>query len=197
AIPNPGFAALRCVLAAFSGTTGAPMLLIRPLLQINRERTHVRHTVIFFIFIVSNIGGMLTPLGDPPRSLGYLQGVPFTWTFRLWRPWLLMVATLLLLYFVWDSRQYAQERPEAIRRDRARVVPLRVRGGLNALWLVGVVLAVAFLREPAREVVMLVLMAISLRWTPRDIRRANGFTTYPIVEVAVCVFGFFLTRLPS
>ena len=196
-LTNTGFLAVGAVLASVVGTTGASMLLIRPLLQTNRERARVKHTVIFFIFIVSNIGGMLTPLGDPPLFLGYLQGVPFTWTFRLWLPWLLMVATLLLLYFVWDSRQYAQERPEAIRRDRARVVPLRVRGGLNALWLVGVVLAVVFLREPAREVVMLVLMAISLRWTPRDIRRANGFTTYPIVEVAVLFFGIFLTMIPA
>ena len=196
-LTNTGFLAVGAVLASVVGTTGASMLLIRPLLQTNRERARVKHTVIFFIFIVSNIGGMLTPLGDPPLFLGYLQGVPFTWTFRLWLPWLLMVATLLLLYFVWDSRQYAQERPEAIRRDRARVEPLRVRGGLNALWLVGVVLAVAFLREPAREVVMLVLMAISLRWTPRDIRRANGFTTYPIVEVAVLFFGIFLTMIPA
>ena len=196
-LTNTGFLAVGAVLASVVGTTGASMLLIRPLLQTNRERARVKHTVIFFIFIVSNIGGMLTPLGDPPLFLGYLQGVPFTWTFRLWPPWLLMVGALLLLYFVWDSRQYARERPEAIRRDRARAVPLRVRGGLNALWLIGVVLAVAFLREPAREVVMLALMAISLWGTPRDIRRANGFTAYPIVEVAVLFFGIFLTMIPA
>jgi Na+/H+ antiporter NhaD/arsenite permease-like protein len=173
------------------------MLLIRPLLQTNRERARVKHTVIFFIFIVSNVGGMLTPLGDPPLFLGYLQGVPFTWTFRLWPPWLLMVGILLLVYFVWDSTQYARERPEAIRRDRARVVPLRAHGGLNALWLASIVLAVAFLREPAREVVMLALMAISLWRTPRDIRRANGFTASPILEVAVLFFGIFLTMIPA
>src|SRR5713226_9429290 len=194
---NTSFLAGGGVLASLIGTTGASMLLIRALLQTNRERTRVTHTVIFFIFIVSNIGGMLTPLGDPPLFLGYLQGVPFTWTFRLWPPWLLMVGTLLLLYFIWDSTQYARERPEAIRRDRAQVVPLRVRGCLNALWLVGVVLAVAFLREPAREVVMLALMAISLWSTPRDIRRANGFTAYPIIEVAVLFFGIFLTMIPA
>ncbi len=196
-LTNTGFLAVGAVLASLVGTTGASMLLIRPLLQTNQERARIKHTVIFFIFIVSNIGGMLTPLGDPPLFLGYLQGVPFTWTFRLWPPWLLMVGTLLLLYFIWDSTQYARERPEAIRRDRAQVVPLRVRGGLNALWLVGVVLAVAFLREPAREVVMLALMAISLWSTPRDIRRANGFTAYPIIEVAVLFFGIFLTMIPA
>jgi len=196
-LTNTGFLTVGAVLASVVGTTGASMLLIRPLLQTNRERARVKHTVIFFIFIVSNVGGMLTPLGDPPLFLGYLQGVPFTWTFRLWPAWLLMVGILLLVYFVWDSTQYARERPEAIRRDRARVVPLRVRGGLNALWLAGVVLAVAFLREPAREVAMLALMAISLWRTPRDIRRANGFTASPIVEVAVLFFGIFLTMIPA
>ncbi|HWN92119.1 MAG TPA: sodium:proton antiporter, partial [Verrucomicrobiae bacterium] len=132
-LTNTGFLTVGAVLASVVGTTGASMLLIRPLLQTNRERARVKHTVIFFIFIVSNVGGMLTPLGDPPLFLGYLQGVPFTWTLRLWPAWLLMVGMLLLVYFVWDSTQYARERLEAIRGDRARVVPLRVRGGLNAL----------------------------------------------------------------
>jgi Na+/H+ antiporter NhaD/arsenite permease-like protein len=196
-LTNTGFLAVGAGLASVVGTTGASMLLIRPLLQTNRERARVKHTVIFFIFIVSNIGGMLTPLGDPPLFLGYLRGVPFTWTFRLWPHWLLMVGTLLLAYFIWDSTQYARERPEAIHRDRAHVVPLRVRGGLNALWLAGVVAAVACLREPVREAVMLALMAISLWRTPRDIRRANGFTAYPMVEVAVLFFGIFLTMIPA
>jgi Na+/H+ antiporter NhaD/arsenite permease-like protein len=196
-LTNMGFLAVGAGLASVVGTTGASMLLIRPLLQTNRERARVKHTVIFFIFIVSNIGGMLTPLGDPPLFLGYLQGVPFTWTFRLWPHWLLMVGTLLLAYFIWDSTQYARERLEAIRRDRAHVVPLRVRGGLNAFWLAGVVVAVACLREPVREAVMLALMAISLWRTPRDIRRANGFTAYPMVEVAVLFFGIFLTMIPA
>src|SRR6185436_7572794 len=106
---NVTFLALGSVLASFIGTTGASMLLIRPLLQTNRERTHVRHTVIFFVFLVSNIGGMLTPLGDPPLFLGYLQGVPFFWTLRLWRPWLFMVGALLAVYFVWDTQQHLRE----------------------------------------------------------------------------------------
>jgi Na+/H+ antiporter NhaD/arsenite permease-like protein len=173
------------------------MLLIRPLLQTNQQRARVTHTVIFFIFLVSNIGGLLTPLGDPPLLLGYLRGVPFTWTFRLWPHWLLMVAVLLLVYFVWDSTQYARERVEAIRRDRTRAEPLRVRGALNAPWLAGVVLAVAFLRAPVRELVMLALSGISLWLTPGEIRRANRFTTYPIVEVAVLFFGIFLTMIPA
>ena len=118
---NTAFLALGSALASFIGTTGASMLLIRPVLQTNRERTRVRHTVVFFIFLVSNIGGMLTPLGDPPLLLGYLQGVPFTWTFRLWPYWGLQVAVLLALYFVWDTREYAREPIAARRRDRAQI----------------------------------------------------------------------------
>ena len=194
---NSTFLAIGSVLASFIGTTGASMLLVRALLQTNRERTRVRHTVIFFIFLVSNIGGMLTPLGDPPLFLGYLQGVPFGWTFRLWPHWLLMVGVLLVTYFVWDTLLYTREPLAALRRDRARVEPLRVRGALNGLGLAGVVLAVAFLGAPAREAVLVALAAASLWRTPREIRRANGFTASPIVEVAVVFFGIFLTMIPA
>ena len=196
-LTNTTFLAFGAVIASFIGTTGASMLLIRPLLQTNRERTRVKHTVIFFIFLVSNIGGMLTPLGDPPLFLGYLQGVPFVWTFRLWAPWLLMVGVLLLAYFVWDTTQYTRESIAAIRRDRTQLQPLRVRGVLNGLWLVGVILAVAFLHEPAREAAIIGLVILSLWQTPAEIRRANGFTYYPIVEVAVLFFGIFLTMIPA
>ena len=196
-LTNAGFLALGTVLASFVGTTGASMLLIRPLLRTNSQRRRVTHTVVFFVFLVSNIGGMLTPLGDPPLFLGYLQGVPFTWTFGLWRPWLMMSGVLLVVYVVWDSRLYAREPRAALARDRVRVEPLRVRGGTNAVWLMGVVLAVAFLRAPLREAVIVALAAVSAWLTPRDIRRANGFTTYPIAEVAVLFFGIFLTMIPA
>ena len=194
---NTGFLVLGGVLASFVGTTGASMLLIRPLLQTNSQRTHVKHTVIFFIFIVSNIGGMLTPLGDPPLFLGHLAGVPFTWTFRLWTHWGLMLAVLLAAFFVFDSVQFSREPLAAIRRDRARSEPLRVQGGLNAIWLVGVVLAVAFLHAPWREVAIVALTAVSLWLTPQRIRRDNGFAAGPMVEVAVLFAGIFLTMIPA
>ena len=125
---NAGFLALGGVLASFVGTTGASMLLVRPLLQTNRERTRVKHTVVFFIFIVSNVGGMLTPLGDPPLFLGYLAGVPFTWTFRLWPHWGLMLVVLLAAFFAYDSVQFGREPLGAIRRDReASRAPARTR----------------------------------------------------------------------
>src|SRR2546426_1181122 len=97
-VTNTAFLALGAALASCIGTTGASLLLIRPLLQTNRERQRVTHTVIFFIFLVSNIGGLLTPLGDPPLFLGYLLGVPFSWTFRLWPPWTMMVEVAVLFF---------------------------------------------------------------------------------------------------
>ena len=193
---NTMFLGLGALLASLIGTTGASMLLVRPLLMTNRERTRVTHTVLFFIFIVSNIGGMLTPLGDPPLFLGYLQGVPFAWTFRLWRPWSVMVGALLAVYFVWDTRAYTLEPLTALRRDRAEQTPLHVRGGANALPLVGVVLAVAFLAAPWREAAIVALAAAAYWHTPAAIRRANGVTPSPIIEVAVLFFGIFLTMVP-
>jgi Na+/H+ antiporter NhaD/arsenite permease-like protein len=194
---NTGFLALGGLLASLVGTTGASMLLVRPLLQTNSERTRVKHTVIFFIFVVSNIGGMLTPLGDPPLFLGYLAGVPFTWTLRLWPHWGFMIVLLLATFFVWDSVQFAREPLAALRRDRARVQPLRVHGGVNALGLLGIVLAVAFLDAPWRELLIVGLAVLSLRLTPRRIRRDNGFSAGPMVEVAVLFAGIFLTMIPA
>jgi Na+/H+ antiporter NhaD/arsenite permease-like protein len=194
---NTGFLALGGVLASFVGTTGASMLLVRPLLQTNSERTRVKHTVVFFIFIVSNVGGMLTPLGDPPLFLGYLAGVPFTWTFRLWPHWGLMLVVLLAAFFAYDSVQFGREPPAAIRRDRTRIEPLRVHGGLNAVWLLGVVLVVAVLHAPWRELAIVVFAAVSLRLTPKRIRRDNGFSAGPMIEVAVLFAGIFLTMIPA
>jgi Na+/H+ antiporter NhaD/arsenite permease-like protein len=196
-LTNTAFLAVGAVLASFIGTTGASMLVIRPLLQTNRERRRVKHTVIFFIFLVGNVGGMLTPLGDPPLFLGYLQGVPFAWTFRLWPQWLFMVAVLLVVYFVWDTRQYVHEPLAALRRDRAQITPLRLRGGLNGAGLALVVLAVAFLLAPWREAAIVALAGLSLWRTPAAIRHANGVTAYPMVEVAVLFFGIFLTMIPA
>jgi Na+/H+ antiporter NhaD/arsenite permease-like protein len=194
---NTGFLALGGLLASFVGTTGASMLLVRPLLQTNSERTRVKHTIVFFIFIVSNVGGMLTPLGDPPLFLGYLAGVPFAWTFRLWPHWGLMLGVLLAAYFVHDAVQFRREPLVAHLRDQTRLEPLRVDGALNGVWLGGIVLAVAFLSAPWRELAIAGLAAVSLRLTPREIRRDNGFSAGPMVEVAVLFAGIFLTMIPA
>jgi Na+/H+ antiporter NhaD/arsenite permease-like protein len=194
---NAAFLAVGALLASFVGTTGASMLLIRPLLQTNRERKHVTHTVVFFIFLVSNIGGCLTPLGDPPLFLGYLIGVPFTWTFRLFVPWLFTVALVLAIYVVWDRRAHSREERRDLKRDFYEVRPLRLAGGLNLLLLGGVLAAVAFLKAPWREAVMLALVLVSMASTDRALRRANHFTFHPILEVAALFAGIFVTMLPA
>ena len=196
-LTNAAFIAAGAALASFIGTTGAAMLLIRPLLEANRQRTRVSHTVVFFIFLACNIGGLLTPLGDPPLYLGYLLGVPFAWTFGLWRPWLFMNGALLVIYVLWDLVAYAREPLATLGRDRARRERWRVAGSLNGLALLGVVVAVAILKAPAREIAIAALGALSLWLTPRRIRSANGFAAAPMVEVAVVFLGIFLTMIPA
>jgi Na+/H+ antiporter NhaD/arsenite permease-like protein len=194
---NTTFLATGSVLASFLGTTGASMLLIRPVLQTNRQRTRITHTVVFFIFLVSNVGGLLTPLGDPPLFLGYLQGVPFTWTLRLLPHWLFAVIVLLLAYFLWDSVVYGWEPARTVVRDEAERRPLQLEGTLNFVWLGGVVLGVAFLRAPWREALIVALSVLSLWQTPRAVRRANEFTPHPMIEVAVLFLGIFVTMIPA
>ena len=194
---NTAFLAVGALLASVLGTTGASMLLIRAILRTNAQRRRVRHTVVFFIFLVSNVGGLLTPLGDPPLFLGYLQGVPFTWTLRLWPQWALTVGVLLAVYFVWDSVHHAREPRAAVALDRASRRPLRVAGALNGLWLIGVVAAVALLGAPWREGALVGLAALSLAFTRRAIRHANAFTFAPMVEVSVLFAGIFLTMIPA
>jgi Na+/H+ antiporter NhaD/arsenite permease-like protein len=204
---NTTFLAAGAVLASFIGTTGAAMLLIRPLLNTNAERRHVRHTVVFFIFLVCNIGGCLLPVGDPPLFLGYLKGVPFLWTMRLAIPWAFCTGILLVVYYVWDSAAYRRERPEDIQIDKAAQRPLRLKGKRNLLYLLGVVLAVGLLipgkafvfprsfvvPEHLREAVLLALAGLSMLTTPGEVRRANRFTFSAIGEVAALFLGIFIT----
>ena len=157
---------------------GASMVLIRPLLRANSERTHAKHTVVFFIFAVSNVGGLLTPLGDPPLFLGFLRGVPFAWTFRLWAEWLLTVALVLIAYLAFELYYYRKEPAAARRMDLADYVPMRLKGGLNIVLLALVIVTVLFsdalgrageaIHFPfVREVIFVVLALASLRLGPR------------------------------
>jgi Na+/H+ antiporter NhaD/arsenite permease-like protein len=193
---NACFLGLGALLASVMGTTGASMLLIRPLLQTNAERRYVAHTVVFFIFLVSNIGGCLTPLGDPPLFLGYLRGVPFTWTLSLWLPWLLLVLLLLSVYVVWDSIMHARETPQALQRDRTQIEPLRLHGRRNVLFLGLVIAAVALAPFPWRPMLMLAAVGGALLCDASGARQANQFTYAPIIEVAVLFIGIFLTMHP-
>jgi Na+/H+ antiporter NhaD/arsenite permease-like protein len=188
--------AIGAVLANFIGTTGASMLLIRPLLQTNSERKHTIHIPIFFIFLVSNIGGCLTPLGDPPLFMGLIKGVPFFWTLRLFPIWALMVGGVLLIFYVFDNMKYRQEECRDIIRDRQRVVPLRLEGTINFLWLAGVVAAI-FLPFPSREGVLILMAILSLLTTKRVCRTENKFTYNPILEVAILFAGIFVTMVPA
>jgi Na+/H+ antiporter NhaD/arsenite permease-like protein len=204
---NLGFLALGASLASVVGTTGASMVLIRPLLKTNAERRFVVHTVVFFIFLVSNIGGSLLPLGDPPLFLGYLKGVPFFWTATLAGPWAFCVGALLGIYYLIERFvMFPREAPAQERIERLAYEPLRVRGAVNFLWLAGVIAAVAGMvpgqvlpgtgwtvTPHAREVVLLVLAGLSLLTTPRGLRRENLFGYGAIIEVAVLFLGIFLT----
>ncbi|MFO8057959.1 MAG: sodium:proton antiporter [bacterium] len=215
---NTIFIAIGSVLASFIGTTGAAMLLIRPLIKTNSERKYKVHTVVFFIFLVANIGGSLTPVGDPPLFLGYLKGVPFTWTLvKLWPYWAATVAWLLALYFVVDTYIYrTREADEAKKWDNENVEPLKLRGAHNFLFLLGVVLSVAFYPYmlsfmtdtlniphhtaeyiPVRESIMILMSILGWVTTKSEYREAQNFTWGPILEVAILFAAIFVTMVPA
>jgi Na+/H+ antiporter NhaD/arsenite permease-like protein len=190
------------VLANLLGTTGASMLLITPLLRSNAHRRHRVHTVVFFIFIVSNVGGCLLPIGDPPLFLGFLRGVPFLWTLGLWRDWLVAVCALLAMYAMIDRRLQRTEPPGAVGAPDARV---RVRGWPSVGLLMMAVLVVATVQhgrplpllglDPpplGREVALLALAGVSLGFEPWKRRAAHGFSLAPMGEVAALFAGIFL-----
>lgn len=193
---NTAFLATGAVLANCIGTTGASMVLIRSFLRTNSERRHIAHLPVFFIFIVSNCGGLLTPLGDPPLFLGFLRGVPFFWTLRLFPIWLVTNTLLLAVFYVWDRLAYRRETARDRALDRAAIQPLRCAGGINMLFLAGVLVAV-FLPAPWRELVMLAMAAGSWYLGPNVARRTNRFTWGPIVEVAILFAGIFITMVPA
>jgi Na+/H+ antiporter NhaD/arsenite permease-like protein len=193
---NVAILGIGAVLANLIGTTGASMVLIRTILRTNGQRQHVAHIPFFFILLVSNCGGLLTPMGDPPLFLGYLRGVPFTWTLGLWPFWLGAVGYLLAAFYVADRRAYAKEEAKNIALDEAERVPVSAQGLINVPLLFGVIGAI-FLPTPWREVVMVALTLISVFVGPRPPRVANGFTYGPILEVAILFAGIFVTMVPA
>jgi Na+/H+ antiporter NhaD/arsenite permease-like protein len=209
-INNLIFLLVGSFLASFIGTTGASMLLIRPLLKTNSDRKIKVHTVIFFIFMVSNIGGSLTPLGDPPLFLGYLKGVPFEWTFKLLPEMLIAIAILGVIYFIWDTIAYGKENIKDIKRDKTNIQPISLGGVVNFIWLVGIIICAAFLNEkyiPAikenhalgfiREAGMILFMVLSKVTSDAKLRVENKFTFHPIQEVAFLFIGIFITMIPA
>ncbi len=211
---NTTFLGLGWLLASIMGTTGAAMLLIRPLLTTNQQREHKVHTVLFFIALCANCGGLLTPLGDPPLFMLFLRGAEFTWFMSMWPQWLFTGGMLMLIYFALDTYYYKKEHWVALSADAREQVPMRLGGSINFLYLVGVVLSVAFINSgsiPAmgeenaplwlkylREIVLLSLTFLSLYTTKKKVRfELNKFSWGPIVEVAVLFLGIFTTMTPA
>jgi len=186
------------IFASLIGTTGSSMVLIRPLIRANKWRKHVAHIFIFFIFLVSNIGGLLTPLGDPPLFLGFLKGVPFAWTLRLMPFWLLAVSILIGIFYILERYFLKKDLLEADSIIPNRVIgrKLEIRGKINFLFLAAVVGAF-FLPPVVREIVMIGAAISSIYFTPVVLREENAFTYHPIIEVAVLFAGIFLTMIPA
>lgn len=198
---NTAIMLIGSVVASLIGTTGAAMVLIRPLLRANANREHVSHSVVFFIFVVCNTGGCLLPIGDPPLFLGYLRGVPFFWTLQLAPHWLFMNGIILAIYFAWDSYYFRKEKPEVA----PAAEPFAIRGKFNFLLLFAVIACVAVL-DPSkpvpgttfvaplymREGLMLLLAGLSVGLTSKSIREANSFNYSAIIEVGVLFIGIFI-----
>lgn len=209
-INNVIMLAIGMVLASFMGTTGAAMLLIRPLLNINKQRKHTVHTVLFFIAIVANCGGLLTPLGDPPLFMLYLRGASFGWFFGLFAEWFTAGLLLLLIYFIYDSVMYKKEDEESLLSDFLEQEPLKIEGKVNFIFLLGVVASVAFINNQyikgvddntlklVQSAALIVIGLLSMVCTSRKTRfEDNKFSWGPILEVAALFLGIFITMVPA
>ncbi len=213
---NTAILLIGTLLASWMGTTGAAMLLIRPLIRANEHRKYKTHSVVFFIFLVANIGGSLTPLGDPPLFLGYLKGVSFFWTTgALLTQMIFLSIALLAIYFVLDTFLYKKEGspvPANVSNEK-----LGLDGKINLIFLAGLVLCVLMSGLPAfnfgevinvygtplqgqnilRDVLLLVVAGLSLKFTTKENRDLNGFNWAPIEEVAKLFFGIFVSMIPA
>ncbi len=200
------------ILASFIGTTGASMLMIRPMLRSNAWRQYKVHTVVFFIFLVSNIGGILTPLGDPPLFLGFLHGVPFFWTLKLLPQMIFASVILLGMYFILDSFYYKKE--DKIVLQNQEMEPLQIKGTHNFIFLAVIIAAVLLsgniklgevnifgihqsTENLIRDAVLIIMGFLSLIFTKREIRQGNEFSWVPISEVAYLFAGIFITIIPA
>lgn len=219
---NTVFIGIGSILASFIGTTGAAMLLIRPMLNTNRERKHKAHIFIFFTFLVANIGGSLLPVGDPPLFLGYLFGVPFFWTLRLWPIWLTEVVLILAIFYFWDKWAYSKENKTDLKLDERNQKGIKVHGVLNIFLILGVLLAVvalrkyeidgrhidlAWMQQPAMILLALISFVVDHKKKEnahgrghtqfKSPRELNVFTFNAMIEVAVLFVGIFITMTPA
>ena len=231
---NAGFLTVGAVLASWMGTTGAAMLLIRPFLRVNKHRKYKAFMVVFFIFVVANAGGALTPLGDPPLFLGFLHGVPFFWTMKLFPVMLVILAGLLLIYMAFDKYYLAKEEKEGNlvlatadnAGDDAVSVndneegntgsgkKLEILGAQNFILLAGILGAVLFsgsvhmrevsllgvhigLQDIICVIILVLIMVISMKITPKALREENEYSWGPILEIVYLFFGIFVTMAPA
>lgn len=215
-VVNTGILAVGTLLASWMGTTGAAMLLIRPLLRANAHRKYRMHSVVFFIFLVANIGGSLTPLGDPPLFLGFLKGVSFFWTTtHLFSMMLILSLALLAIFFVLDTVLFNKEGRPTPPASENTEEKLGLDGKINLLFLLGVVMAVLISgmaplgpwveiygvslegQNILRDITLLIIAGLSLKYTSRSCRELNGFSWAPIEEVAKLFLGIFLSMIPA
>ena len=202
-------------LASIMGTTGASMLLIRPLIRANKDRKHKVHLIVFFIFLVSNIGGSLTPIGDPPLFLGFLKGVDFSWTiFNMYKPMIFVSLILLIIFFVIDSYYYKNESTVKLNDES---LSIKINGKINFVLIFGIICAVILSGLPQFQnsifsyqgtsmmtmgaflqlTILIIITFISLKITPKELRQENSFTWEPIKEVAKLFATIFLTMIPA
>ncbi len=212
---NTTMLAIGTAIASITGTTGAAMLMVRPIIRANDNRLHNAHVLVFFIFLVANIGGSLTPLGDPPLFLGFLKGVDFFWpTGAMLKPMLVCTAILLVVFFVLDSILFARDKDYPPKPDPTPDSRLRIVGWLNVALLAAIVAIVLVsgiwkpgiawnvlgtkveLQGVARDVSLLIIAWISWQFTRADVRDGNGFSWGPILEVAKLFAGIFVTLVP-
>jgi Na+/H+ antiporter NhaD/arsenite permease-like protein len=194
---NVLFLALGAVIANVLGTTGASMLLIRPWVRMNKYRVTAHH-IVFFIFIISNVGGCLTPVGDPPLFLGYLHGVDFWWVARHgWYIWLTALGLLLSMFYVIDARNYARA-PKPLREEMTHHDEWRFDGLAN-LFFLAIILGSVFIGKPPflREILMIAAAVGSYFTTRKQVHESNHFTLHPIKEVAILFIGIFATMMPA
>ena len=211
---NLGFLSIGTLLASWMGTTGAAMLLIRPLIRANKWRKYKTHIIVFFIFLVANIGGALTPLGDPPLFLGFLHGVNFFWTTKaMLFPMLFVSLILLVMFFVIDSYYHKKDLENSPPTEKS--TKLQIFGNINFVFLIGVILCVLMsgvwnphihfnihgvhveLQNIVRDILLLFIVYLSIKMTDMENRNYNGFTWFPITEVAKLFIAIFITIIPA
>ncbi len=201
------------LLASWIGTTGAAMVMIRPLLRANEKRKYKVHLVVFFIFLVANVGGSLTPLGDPPLFLGFLHGVSFFWTFHLIPEMMTVTVILLVVLYIFEMYYYKKENKAEL-VDNEEEVGIKVEGLFNLLFLVGIIIGVLFsgmahighinvlgvhmaVQNIIRDLWIVLMGLLSLKLTAKEIRKGNDFNWFPILEVAYLFAGIFMTIIPA